>query len=227
MSVTLSKDIKAKVAGATVKLCKLGGQGVLVEGDLILTAAHCITVTGVGSGNYEDILNRIETNDGSQLLVETFAVEPVADIAVLGCVDYQDIPDWAEKFETFCENTTPLPICCREFPLSQPFPIFIYDHKEKWITGTARQMQKNARGLPIVPDQRIEGGTSGSPVVNDTGELLGIVSRSGETHPNPDSKQFSLKNKPLSLHGFILRPHLVLPVWVVQQILSRKGDKEV
>jgi len=211
MSVTLSKDIKAKVAGATVKLSKLAGQGVLVNGNIILTAAHCIHYVMTGDttlGEWEDILNPIETNDGSRLLVQTYAVEAVADIAALGCPDDQAVSDDAEAFDIFCENTSPLQICCCEFELSHPFQIFIYDHKEKWITGTAKQYRENAPHLHIIPDQKIEGGTSGSPVVNAIGELLGVVSSSGET---------------VSFDGSIWRPHLALPVRIVQEILNRKG----
>jgi len=211
VSVILSKDIKAKVARATVKLSTLGGQGVLVNGNLILTAAHCIHYVMTGGttlGEWEDILNPIETNDGSRFLVQTYAVEVVADIAVLGCPDDQEVSEAAEAFEIFCENTSPLQICCREFELSQPSPIFIYDHKEKWIAGTAKQYRENAPFLHIIPDQKIEGGTSGSPVVNGIGELLGVVSSSGET---------------VSLDGSIWRPHLALPVRIVQEILNRKG----
>ncbi len=39
---------KAKVARATVRFAKQGGQGVIVPGGLIVTAAHVITWVGTG-----------------------------------------------------------------------------------------------------------------------------------------------------------------------------------
>ena len=58
-------------------------------------------------------------------------------------------------------------------------------------------------------EEQIEGGTSGSPIINDTGELIGIVSHvsiiNSEGHKS---------------YGLIPRPHLALPVWIYNRILN-------
>ena len=205
--VTLSKDIKARVTQATVELDETGGRGVLVEGDLIITAAHCIPVTEEMSPGQADNETLIKTSNGSQdIWVEILAAEPVVDIAALGGIrgHYPSGSDEGKRFETFCENTTPLPICQREFEFE--FPIFIYDHKARWLTGKAERTRSRYLHYIHLDQPTIERGASGSPVVNDTGELLGIVVREGA---------------PPGFFILIPRPHLTLPVWVVK-ILNRK-----
>ena len=45
---------KAKVARATVRFAKQGGQGVIVPGGLIVTAAHVIAWVGTGGMAFGD-----------------------------------------------------------------------------------------------------------------------------------------------------------------------------
>ena len=76
--------VKAKVAKATVRLTRSGGQGVLVCGNVILTAAHCIGFNLEGGMVLGDFyIEDIETAQG-MLKVGPLAVEPISDIAVLG-----------------------------------------------------------------------------------------------------------------------------------------------
>ena len=73
-----------KVKAATVQLAK-GGQGVLVPGELIVTAAHVIGWSAEGwmaLGGY--YIEEVKVADGSTLTIQTLAVEPVVDIAILG-----------------------------------------------------------------------------------------------------------------------------------------------
>src|SRR5262249_32084812 len=77
-------DFRDRVLAATVSLSDLGGQGVLVPGGLILTAAHCIKWSGTGAmvlGDY--FVERIKTRDGRSFRASVCAAEPVADIAAL------------------------------------------------------------------------------------------------------------------------------------------------
>jgi len=88
---------------------KKGGQGVLVGGNLILTAAHCVTYTLTGAmvlGEY--FVEKIKTKDGAELEVCPWAVEPMSDIAVLGALDEQECSDKGKAFEVFCDQTKPV-----------------------------------------------------------------------------------------------------------------------
>jgi CBS domain-containing protein len=151
-------------------------------------------------------IEEIEINN-SRFRVAPLAVEPVNDIAVLG---KPDIPKYAMEFEDFCEKIKPVPLCTSDFALFEKFNIHIYTHKRNWVTGLAQQCSENATTLFIEADEPIEGGTSGGPVINDLGELVGIVSQTLE-----DMKG---RHKPV---GPIPRPHLTLPVWVCRRILGR------
>ena len=87
---------------AIVKLSELGGHGVLVPGGVILTAAHCIdfsTTGGMVLGNY--FIEELKTHMG-QIKAQAMIVEPVTDIAALGCPDDQHLSRDAEAFENFC-----------------------------------------------------------------------------------------------------------------------------
>ena len=85
----LQESTYTDVAKATVTLLGKGGQGVLVSGNLIITAAHCIAFRCEGEmvlGDY--FIEEIKTCE-RELKVALLAVEPVSDLAVLGSLDTQ------------------------------------------------------------------------------------------------------------------------------------------
>ncbi len=71
----------------------------------------------------------------------------------------------------------------------------------------------------IEPDQAIEGGTSGGPIINDDGELVGIVSNAS------DVLEAGITEDGIPYEGEIGRgsfpyPALALPVWVCRRIFG-------
>ncbi len=209
----LNDRIADRVKNATVKMTQKGGQGVLIPGEMILTAAHCIDWKCDGSmvlGNY--FIEEIETRMGN-IKATPLAVEPVADIAVLGALDNQVFPpEYLDPFEAFCENTEPVPLCVRDFPLFEPIPIFILTHLGKWVTGEAKECRDGADTLTMKFDRVIRGGTSGGPIVNSDGELLAICSNAS-TKAGAD------------FGGPQPRPHLTMPVWLWQMVdRVQKGE---
>ncbi len=200
------------VAKATVTLLRKGGQGVLVSSNLILTAAHCINYEcegGMVLGDY--FIEKIKTGE-RELKVSPLAVEPVSDIAVLGSLDKQEFSKEADDFEKFCEDTKPVPLCRREdYVLFQKFQVHIYTHKGTWVTGSATLCREDDKTLWVETDEQIEGGTSGGPIINDSGDLVGIASN------------FSLAAEAQwKSDGSVPRLHLALPVWVCRRIFGRK-----
>ena len=143
------------------------------------------------------------TPDDEGILTKPFAVEPVEDVAVLGALD---APEHAERFEDFCKRATPLKLCDEEFALFDPFPVHVFTHEGEWVSGRAQQGQTNGTALHVAFEEPIPGGTSGSPVINNDGEVVGIISWVSE--PN-SSRQCG---------GSAPRPLLTLPVWIVRQI---------
>ena len=202
----LRESIKTNVANATVTLLRKGGQGILVSGNLIITAAHCIVFSLEGEmGLGEYFIEEIRTSQG-ELKVAPLVVELVSDLAVLGSLDNQEFAKEAEDFEKFCENTKAIPLCRSDFELFRKFRVHIYTHKGTWMTGSAMLCSKDAEKLSTEADEQIEPGTSGSPIINDSGKLVGIVSN---TTMDADKSV-----------GAAPRPHLALPVWVCRQIFG-------
>jgi len=208
--VVLKKRLQNTIEKATVTILKTGGRGVLINGKLIITAAHCVTYKVSGEmalGEY--FIEEIETVQGKRLKVSPLAVEPVSDIAVLGSLDDQALPTESDEFGKFCEKTKPTPVYIGEHELHQKFPIYVFNNNRTWSTGTAEQGFLDQPTLFIETKEPIEGGASGGPIVNDLGELVGIVSH------------FSIPIGNEKCNGFAPRPHLALPVWLYHKIIGQ------
>jgi hypothetical protein len=70
-----------------VSIRKNIGQGILIPGGLVLTAAHCVSFSTDGAMVLGDrFVEEIGTSNGP-LKLNPMAVEPVSDIAVLVALD--------------------------------------------------------------------------------------------------------------------------------------------
>jgi len=196
------------VANATVSLSGKGGRGVLVCNHLVLTAAHCIKWDCDGYMALEAYFEKIKTGK-IEFTAQILAVEPVSDIAVLGPPDTQRLPREYDLFQESCNNIKPVPVYMRN-DLPETFRVHIYTHKAKWITGQAKY-QKPWNSIYIETDEQVENGDSGGPIINDSGEIVGIVSSMNEKYDNQSK-----------CNGFAPLPHLTLPVWVCNRILENK-----
>jgi hypothetical protein len=206
----LSEQMQHTIAQACVTVIKHGdarARGVLVAGGLVLTAAHCVDYTTAGAmvlGDY--FLEELQTMRGP-IKARPLAVEPVADIAVLGALDGQEFPEETEAFEAWWAATPPVPLCLEPLPALAPFPIYIYTHQGTWLQGSAQLAREEAHQLWVEVAEQIEGGTSGSPIVTERGELVGVVSIS------------NYESASAGCVGLTPRPHLTLPGWVMHRIL--------
>jgi hypothetical protein len=237
----LTQPVKDRVAAATVRF-ERGGQGVLVPGGLILTAAHVVNWPHTGAGvtlvmgvsesaldvDDEELVQKIDTAGGERLFVYPYAVEQVANLAVLGVLDNDN--RWryeADAFKQFCKTTPPVALAVADFQPSivmqweyRPMSAHILTHTGQWIWGQVRLISSGHRTLVLEPIEPIKDVTSGSPVVTDDGFLLGVVSRFQEMgmwcRDNPDDVK--------ALRGIIQRPHLTAPVWLTTRMLRSEGD---
>jgi S1-C subfamily serine protease len=205
-----SRKTLDNIQKATVQIVQNGGQGVLVQGNFILTAAHCIEFSceaNMALGDY--FIEEISTFRG-MIKGTVVAVEPVSDIAVLGPLDGGEALDQMRRFYKFSEEISPVQVCLKNYGLNETFPILVYTHKGKWVSGEAILTFKDGEKLWVEFDEQIEGGTSGSPIINEVGELVGIVSNSSI---NPGQSKSD---------GLVPRPHLTLPVWIINMITEEQ-----
>jgi hypothetical protein len=70
-------------------------------------------------------------------------------------------------------------------------------------------VRNTANAVVVEADEQIESGTSGGPIINDSGDLIGIASNFNFVNELQDKCQ-----------GLPPRPHRTLPVWVCQQIFG-------
>jgi hypothetical protein len=112
---------------------------VLVFGEFILTAAHCIgwdSQVGMALGDW--YVETVKTSIGEQFKLTPVIVEPVNDSAVRGEIDNQVFPKDADKFERFREEITPVAICQNVYQRGQSHEVYIMDLEGKWVGGTVK-----------------------------------------------------------------------------------------
>lgn len=206
----LQVTVAERVARAVVRLPRLIGQGVLVPGGFIVTAARCIGWTAEDSMMLGGCLPEpIITADGRKIVAAPLAVEPVADLAVLGAMDDQAFSKEAAAFAAFCDATPPVRLAIDTLKAFVPLPANVLTHdRGVIIPATVRTVHAGSASLWLNSDYRISHGTSGSPVVTEDGRLWGIISTIG-AGPEEEPCQ-----------GFIPRVHLAGPAWLVRQMVS-------
>jgi hypothetical protein len=156
----------------------MGGQGVLIPGGMVLTAAHCIDWNlegGLALGDW--IFEEVQTTDGKTFRMQPVFVEPISDVAVLGQPDggepslQQDYKLWAE----FVDSVKPV-----ELTVRCGDSVRILSHEGHWINAAAICCGDEDRVVHFTSEEGIKGGTSGGPVLCDDNNLLvGVVSNSG------------------------------------------------
>jgi hypothetical protein len=122
---------------------------------------------------------------GTRLAAGVAAVEPVADLAALCPADNQALPDEAEAFEAFTEATEAVPLCATVPAFEVSLRAHVLTHEGQWVAAEVAQYgiawEAPGATLFLSAPEQIKCGTSGGPVINDAGELFGVISYTSES----------------------------------------------
>ena len=228
------ESIFARAEKATVWFPRNNGLGVLVTGPddglafnkWIITAAHCIhhdSEGGMVLGDY--YLEKVRITD-AEFTVRPLAVEPVSDIAIVGAPDNQEFGNEADAFLAICDGIEPVPVCQREYKFGEKFPVHVWTHKGTWITGEATSWSPQALWM-IDPDQGIESGTSGGPIINDDGELVGIVSNASDVIEDGITEDGLSSYEGYITSGTFPYPALALPTWACRELFYENQSPSI
>jgi len=142
---------------------------------------------------------------------ECLFINPIADVAVVGVPDTQSYSDEAEGYRSLVQYATPF----RIIDAPEKARGFLLSLQGEWFGCQVEWMERIDGPLWVSkPAQRIERGMSGSPIVSETGNAVGIVAGSMvENEKDAATGEFGAWN-----------PRLMrdLPLWLLRTQMMRK-----
>jgi hypothetical protein len=184
-----------------------GGRGFVVNrrnwpGSLtpiIITAAHCLPrklppphpARFLEEATYRRLLGPL--GGKRTVWTECIFVDPMADIAVLGQPDNQELSEEADAYDVLVESLTPLAVAAApkqgvelltlpgfggrsrqiKRPTSGEGPAFVLSLDGQWREG---RVERYGPWLAFEPKNLFVGGMSGSPILDAKGNAIGVVS---------------------------------------------------
>jgi hypothetical protein len=161
------------------------GRGFIIEADgqrLVITAAHCLPhfppchgANYLEERTYAKLLGRRD-DPLPTVWAECLFVDPIADVAVLGSPDRQDLLEQADDYEALVTVAPALSID----EMADPDRLTEQRGEEAWLLSLDGRWTTCSvrvfRGLWI--DHAVDGirgGMSGSPILNSNGKAIGVV----------------------------------------------------
>jgi hypothetical protein len=148
----------------------------------IITAAHCLpkfppraSISTTWERTYANLLAPLGKR--RSVWAECLFVDPVADIAVLGSPDTQELPDEAEAYDRLVEAMTPLQVSDIQGETSTAELLPLREGERLRCVVKAI-----GRGPLWIFEARTFGGMSGSPILAEDGSAIGVVAG---TNQNP------------------------------------------
>jgi hypothetical protein len=216
----LSAEMRTRAIKPKGTVLSVGeGRGFVVEhrGEhLVVTASHCLPWLPSGFGiaySEEHVYRNMLGPVGSAPIVacECLFINPIADVAVLGVPDTQTFSEEADPYRALLEYATPFRIT--EAPENGRG--FLLSLEGEWF-GCQVEWMKRIDGPLWVSKlaQSIEGGMSGSPIVSENGNAIGIVAASVmEKGKDAATDEFGASNPRLTRD---------LPLWLLRTQTGRK-----
>ncbi len=216
----LSAEMRTRAIKPKGTVLSVGeGRGFVVEhrGEhLVVTASHCLPWLPSGFGiaySEEHVYRNMLGPLGSAPTVacECLFINPIADVAVLGVPDTQTFSDEADPYRALLEYATPFRIT--EAPENGRG--FLLSLEGEWVRCQVEWKERIDGPLWVSKlAQSIEGGMSGSPIVSENGNALGIVAASVmEKGKDGATDEFGASNPRLTRD---------LPLWLLRAQTGRK-----
>ena len=169
-------------------------------------AAHCVSWSSEGGMVIDSKHGEAVETVAGKMLTLVWAVEPCCHVAVLGPFDEDQAPDSSKEYGQIYNQAEPIPISTAERKPFDKFRVYIRAHDNRWITAVACQTGVDVNLFLIEDDGEISPGTSGGPIVDEQGQILAVVSNSGDIFCSAP------------------KPHRTLPVWVVEKMTAEECD---
>jgi hypothetical protein len=175
---------------------------------LVVTAAHCLPhlpPAHPAANRYERTYKQLLGSfDGrkSGVWTECLFADPVADIAALGCPDYQEHYDEATAYDALTDDVSFLRI-----GTAKSGPGWVLSLDGRWIPSRLEILARfGGIGLWIDPTEE---GQSGSPILNHSGQAVGVVAVGAESATG-ETKNLRCGPQPIlarNLPGWLLSGH--------------------
>ena len=213
-----------------VQFPKSGGQGFYIPGGMILTAGHCLANSGDGSDySVENSCCRdicpVEAinSEGSVLILRPRFVDFASDLAILEDVTKQiPIPDRDIRpleSEEHWESIKPFVSRFRLDPVFQDDSGWLRTHDQGWQPIRISETYDAPNRFAFLTEGgfKVEGGTSGGPIVDRQGYIVGAVSSASEDLIWDESRE------DYGCLGEFTHAASVLPNWYVSRFISGDG----
>jgi hypothetical protein len=197
------------------------------EERIVITAAHCLAYSRLANGSeglppshpgryldeetYRDLLGRLRAKP--TVWATCLFVDPIADIAVLGPPDSQELSEHADSYDRLLEGMATLVVA--DAPAQGTELLTFGDYQVENSTpgeglarvlsleGRWREGRVTRRGgwLAFEPAEFFVGGMSGSPIVDVNGAAIGVVSVSQSSPVILDSLSTRLVRSIVAVSG--------------------------
>jgi hypothetical protein len=153
------------------------GRGFVVEGKherYVITAAHCLPhlppACAFDKHTYRSLLGPL-SGDATAVWTQCLFADPIADLAVLGSPDDQELWAQAEAYEALVGDATPFSIA--KAPLHEG-SAWLYSLDCRWFSCKVERQPGGPLWISKASEP-IRGGMSGSPIRIAGGLVIGIV----------------------------------------------------